>query len=84
VENTNTEILDKVRDVMANALGISVDKIAPSLAFGELDEWDSMGHMEVMVSLEEHFGVEINAETISEFLSIPIILAHIEGQANDS
>jgi len=82
VENVNMEIIEKVQTVLAEALGVEAGDITPQLAFGDLPEWDSMGHMEVMVSLEEQFGIEINADTISALLSVPVIVEHIQGMAD--
>lgn len=48
--------------------------------FGELPQWDSMGHMDLMVALEDRYGIEISAETISQLTSIPAIMAHIEAR----
>jgi acyl carrier protein len=36
-----------------------------------------MGHMEVMMILEQYFGVEINNDTIAGLTSLPIIRQHI-------
>ena len=37
-----------------------------------------MGHMEVMMALEQAFGVEINAETIAGLTSVAAIRRHIQ------
>jgi acyl carrier protein len=70
--------MDQIQAVLAEALGLDVKKISPDLAFGDLPQWDSMGHMEVMMRLEEHFGVEINNDTIANLTSIPAIRQHLE------
>jgi acyl carrier protein len=70
--------LQQIQAVLAEALGLPVDQIDPDLAFGDLPQWDSMGHMEVMLRLEEHFGVEINNETIASLTSIPAIRQYLE------
>jgi acyl carrier protein len=77
VEVTNTELLNKVRTVLAQALNVEIADISPETAFGDLPQWDSMGHMEVMILLEEKFGVEINADTISELVSVQAIYEHV-------
>jgi acyl carrier protein len=64
---------EHLRAVLAEALQIAPDQITPDLAFGDLPQWDSMGHMEVMMRLEEHFGIEINADTITELTSLSAI-----------
>jgi acyl carrier protein len=75
--NVNTELTEKVQAVLAEALQLPLELVTPELAFGDLPQWDSMGHMEVMMRLEEHFGVEINAETIAQLISIPTILDYL-------
>ena len=71
------QITEKVIGVLASALNVGQNDVTPQLAFGDMPQWDSMGHMEVMVSLEENFGVEVNADTISNLISVPAIVAHI-------
>jgi len=73
----NTELTGRVQAALAEALNVPVDQITPELAFGDLPQWDSMGHMEVMMRLEERFGIEINADTITALTSVPAITAHI-------
>ena len=79
MEGLNTELHDKVRTVLAQALNIVADEISADTAFGDLPQWDSMGHMEVMILLEEKFGVEINADTISDLISVQAIYEHVTG-----
>lgn len=76
-KSTDIELISKVQAVLAEALQISLEQVTPDLAFGDIPQWDSMGHMEVMILLEQYFGVEINAETISQLTSIPAICASI-------
>jgi len=79
MEVTNTEIFDKIRTVLAQALRVEAADISSETAFGDLPQWDSMGHMEVMILLEENFGVEINADTISELVSVQAIYDYVTG-----
>jgi acyl carrier protein len=78
--NFNAALTERVQTILAEALQIPQEQVTPDLAFGDLPQWDSMGHMEVMMRLEEHFGLEINAETIAELVSIPAITARIEAE----
>lgn len=73
----SNQITEKVLAVLTSALNVDSGAVTPDLAFGDMPQWDSMGHMEVMVSLEESFGVEVNADTISNLISVPAIVAHI-------
>jgi acyl carrier protein len=68
---------DRVRDLIAEALQVSVDAVTAELSFGDLPQWDSMGHMEVMALLEERFGVEISADTIANLTSVGSICSYL-------
>lgn len=68
----------RVQSALAEALRLPPELVNPDLAFGDLPQWDSMGHMEVMIVLENRFSIEINAETIGSLTSIPAICTYIQ------
>ena len=74
----NSSITDQVQTLLAEAIQVPVELVTPDLAFGDLPQWDSLGHMEVMMRLEEKFGVEISADTIAELISITEICKYLE------
>jgi len=74
---------EKITALLVEALHVSSDQVSIDLQFGDLPQWDSMGHMEVMILLEERFGVEINPDTIAELTSVPAIRDFIEGNQHD-
>lgn len=73
-----TELLQDVKNLVASSLGISEENVGDQLAYGDVPEWDSMGHMDVMMALEEHFGVEITTESIAQLVSVPLIYAYLQ------
>lgn len=74
---TDEDLTARVQAVLAEALQVPTDQVPQDLSFGDLPQWDSMGHMEVMMRLEEHFGVEVNADTIAGLTSLPAITAYL-------
>jgi acyl carrier protein len=74
----STQLTDRVRDLIAEALQVPEEMVTAGLSFGDLPQWDSMGHMEVMVLLEERFGVEVSADTIAALTSVDSIRAYLE------
>lgn len=71
---------ERLRSQMAEILRVDTEQITPETQFGDFPQWDSMGHMDLMVMLESEFGVPINADTISELVSIRAILDQISAQ----
>ena len=67
----------EIANLIAETLGIPRDQITEQFTYGDAPEWDSMGHMEVMMVLEQYFGIEINNDTIAGLTSVPIIRQHI-------
>jgi len=75
---TQEQIRDNVNTLMAGVFQLPIADVPADLAFGDIPQWDSFGHMELMVSLEDKFGVEISTETITELVNIPAICAYLE------
>lgn len=74
----DTTLSVRVQKLIAEALQVPDDQINADLVFGDLPQWDSMGHMEVMLSLEEQFGIEIDAEIISSLTSVSAISSYLK------
>lgn len=73
----NVSLIEQVQAVLAEALQTSIVTITPDLALGDIPQWDSMGHMEVMMLLEQKFGIEINNETITALVSVSAICDYL-------
>lgn len=73
----NPSLNKDLRALMAEVFQVPIEEIMPDLAFGDLPQWDSMGHMELMLHLEEVYGIEVSAESISELVSLSAILEKV-------
>jgi len=78
-----------VIQVIVEALGIedraeSFDAATP--LFGELPELDSLGVMELAVTLEERFGISIDDEdfTVEVFESVTTLTHFVAGRTGDA
>jgi citrate synthase len=79
-----TDILENVRKTIAEALQIEPDLITPDLAFGGIKQWDSMGHMGIMMLLEERFGIPVDADVIATLTSVPAICEYVSKSGGKS
>jgi acyl carrier protein len=75
-----SDLINRVQEILAEAIQVPLEDVTPDLALGDLPQWDSMGHMEVMMRLEEIFHLEINADTIAALISIPEICKYLQEQ----
>jgi acyl carrier protein len=79
MNSSETSILSqRIQSLLAEAIQVPGEMVTADLSFGDLPQWDSLGHMEVMLRLEEVFGVAIDADTIAQLISIPEICRFLE------
>tara|TARA_B100000965_G_C19415245_1_gene679600 strand:- start:66 stop:305 length:240 start_codon:yes stop_codon:yes gene_type:complete len=61
--------LEKYQKSFIETFSLSKEKINDKLKYNDIPEWDSIGHMTLMSSLEETFGVSIETDDIVDFSS---------------
>jgi len=76
--NSIPSLTEQVQALLAEAIQAPPELVTEDLAFGDLPQWDSLGHMEVMLRLEEQFGVAIDADVIAQLISIPEICNYLK------
>ena len=82
--NDPHSLTSSVQALFAETLQAPPELITPDLAFGDIPQWDSLGHMEVMLRLEEQYGVSVDADTIAQLVSIPAICDYITSASSGS
>lgn len=63
-----------VKQLLASALGVSVERIGDDAARGTLRGWDSVGHVDVISALEDHFAVALDDADLLRMTSLPEIV----------
>ena len=58
------------RRLMAEAMELEPDEIGEHAAIGELEAWDSLAHMRLILIIEEHLGKPLPPETVVEIGSL--------------
>ena len=59
--------IEKYRNAFMDALELEEDEVSENLALGETSEWDSLGHMILISTIEDVFDVSIESEEMTEF-----------------
>jgi len=75
-----TDLTGQVQSLLAEVFQLPPGEVTPGLAFGDLPQWDSLGHMDLMLRLEEQFGVKVDTDLIAELVNIPAICAYLKEQ----
>jgi len=68
----------RVQRMLTEVFQVDMELITPDLSFGDLPQWDSLGHMDVMMRLEEQFGAEIDTDAIASLVNVPAICRFLQ------
>ncbi len=70
--------LDKVKGVIIDKLGVEEDKIVPDASFVDDLGADSLDTVELIMQLEEEFGIEIPDEDAEKMTTVKSVVDFIE------
>ena len=68
---------DEIKDIISNVLGVNKGLIDEEFSPHQVDNWDSMHHMRIIVFLEKKFGVMFEADQITDMVNFRKILAAV-------
>ena len=74
-ETTNQE---KLKDIFCNLFSLSPGAIHDQLSADDVEAWDSMQHLNLVLSIEEEFGISVTPEEATEMLNFRLVLMLIE------
>ena len=60
---------EKYKKSFVDSLGVEEKLIKEELKYNEIPEWDSIGHMTLIASLEEIFNITLETDDIIDFSS---------------
>lgn len=71
-------VFEKIKEIIIDELGIDESKVTMDARFREDLGADSLDAVEIIMQIEEEFGVEINEEVIQDMKVIGDIVKYIE------
>ena len=74
---------NKLAEVLAEVLGLRVPEIQPELQKSEVGTWDSLKQMDLVLSLEREYGIELDIPDILRMTSVAEIVAVLKDKGVD-
>ncbi|MEW6636830.1 MAG: acyl carrier protein [Actinomycetota bacterium] len=76
------EILAKIQEITADRLGVDESDVTPEASFREDLEADSLDLVELIMELEEQFGMEIPDEEAEKITTVEQAVDYVEQHQN--
>lgn len=70
--------LQQVRSIASDIFGVPADKITAESSPETIENWDSMQHLNLVLAIEEKFGVQLEPEDIEGMKNIGAVAALVE------
>ena len=74
-------VFEKVRDIIAEQLDVDKNSITPETNLMKDLEADSLDAVEIIMAIEDEYGIEIPYEQAEEFQVVQTIVEYIEAHA---
>ena len=65
---------ERVKQIMADIFDINPKKINKSTSMDNVDSWDSLKHINLILELEQEFKISLDTKEIESMLSFDVIL----------
>ena len=73
-------MLEKLKEIIADQLNVDAATITPESRFKEDLEADSLDLFELVMALEEEFGVEIPSEDLPSIVTVNDVVEYLKGK----
>ena len=75
------DTLSKIQEIIADLLGVDVEKVTPEASFREDLDADSLDLVELIMAFEDEFGAEISDEDAQSITTVGGAVKYIESHS---
>jgi acyl carrier protein len=76
-------IEDRVKEIIVEQLGVSEDQVKPEAKFVEDLGADSLDQVELIMALEEEFGVEVPEDEADKLQSVEQVISYVQANVEE-
>ena len=66
---------NKIIGIIAKILEVDVEEVELDTAIGDLPEWDSLHHLQIIAELEKEYGIKYVAEDLAELEDVSDLIS---------
>ena len=73
----------KVKEIIARVLNVPIAAIRDDLSSGDIPEWDSVGNLAILSTLEQELDIEFPLEVLFDLTSVRSIIDEVSKLIHD-
>jgi acyl carrier protein len=75
---SSQQVPSSLRNIFADTLEISSDEVTPELSADSVETWDSFRHLQLILSIEDEYGVQFDPQKIPELTTVAKVQEALE------
>ena len=79
-----SEILEKVREILISVLQHEKFELKDDLVAADVDGWDSLTHMAIIVAIEEKFNLKFKLKVLNKLTNMGALIGLIQSKLRGS
>jgi len=73
-------VFERLQATIASTLKVPADTITATTKDKDVPSWDSLGHLNLMMAVEQTFDVMLDVEDFANLKSVPTLLDYLKTQ----
>ena len=81
---SNDVNLSRISDIMADIFDLDELEVTPTTDASDVEEWDSLSHIRLMVAIEREFGIKFSNAEIERMQNVGDLLEAVASKAGQA
>ena len=65
--------MEKINDILVRTFKIKPEDSVKNLSMDDVDKWDSLSHMDLIVRIEDELNIQISGDDIADMITFDAI-----------
>lgn len=74
------EILHQMEEIFKDVLDLDEIELTEDTTADDIDEWDSLSHIQLIVAIEKGFGIKLTAREVKELADVGEMVSCIQSK----
>lgn len=72
------DTLEEVKEIIASNLKVDIVTLTEDTAIGDLAEWDSLHHLQIIAAIEQKYGFQFEPDVLMDLEDVSDIVDAVE------